>query len=266
MTSPLTPLVLWAGPINESQAREATVDGAIRKFLVCTGDGAQPPKCLDLITFSDGGRILPGLLRRLAIDESSVGDIYLGAFSAGGQIWKRLLENEQDRARVTGVMLHDAAYETGTESNPRYVEGYVRFGVDALSDPKKFMLMTASRNPNFNYQSGAATLRATVSEIERRSGRKLDVDSTVSSGLPRPSRLWSKGNNIWLAQYDDIGHGGLASNAPVYWTDLLQPWVSGGRDRLVSLDAESESYLPLIALLGIGVATGYWGAKKLGVG
>lgn len=262
MTSLLPPAVLFAGPINSMQAPQATIDGAKRHFFTCTGDGAQPPKCLDLISLSDGGRMLPGFLRRAGLDEASVGDVYLGAFSAGGQIWKRLLSNDQDRARVTGVMLHDAAYELGTEADPKYTEGYVRFGLDALSDPKKFMLMTASKSPNFSYQSGAATLRATVAEIERRSGQKLDTSATLPAGLPSPAKLWTKGRNIWLAQYDDIGHGGLAGNAGLFWQNLLQPWHSS--PRVPSL-FPGTGYLDVVAVLGvlgIGVAVGYLGAQS----
>lgn len=261
MTSPLPPVVLFAGPINSMQAPQATIDGARRHFFTCTGDGIQPPKCLDLISLSDGGRMLPGFLRRAGFDEASVGDIYLGAFSAGGQIWKRLLQNDQDRARVTGVMLHDAAYETGTEADPRYTEGYVRFGLDALADPKKFMLMTASKNPNFKYQSGAATLRATVAEIEKRSGKQLDTTASLPAGLPKPARLWSKGSNIWLAQYDDIGHNGLAGNAGLFWQQLLQPWHSSPKVPTFVAVGEDTNWLVVVSVLGVGVAVGYLGAQ-----
>lgn len=262
MTSPLTPLVLWAGPINESQAREATISSdARRHFFVCTGDGSSPPRCSDLATHKNG-RILPSLLSRIGLTEESVGDIYLGAFSAGGHLWKRLLDVDADRSRISGVMLHDAAYETGAPKDPKFVEGYVKYGLDALNDPTKFMLMTASTSPNVPkagqvYQSGADTMRATIEEIERRSGRRLAEGGSLPAGVPVASRLWSNGKNIWLAQYNDIGHMGLAGNASTYWNQLLKPWISSSKSDSALSGAVLRSAVSVLA----GVGVGYIGAS-----
>lgn len=230
-------LVIWAGPVNAVQVPGATVADAIQKFLPCTGDGkaaggASAQRCGDLAV-SSGGRILPGILARLGLREDEVGDIYLGAFSAGGHIWKRLLMSPEDRARIKGVMLHDAAYETGTSKSPLPTQGYVEFALDALKDPSKFMLMTASigANPSTEqkgvyYQSGAETMRSTIDAINHRSNYAIQEAGLLPEGLPNPSRLWTAGKNLYFAQYNNVGHGGHANMAPLFWENLLQPWVS----------------------------------------
>jgi len=260
-TSALPSLVLWSGPINASQAKGATLPGATRHFFTCTGDGSIPPRCTDYATFQ-GNRILPALLSRIGMREDSVGDIYLGAFSAGGQLWKRVLDIPEDRARIRGVMLHDAAYEIGTQKNPNFVEGFVKFGLDALKDPSKFMLMTASITPNTPrpgeaYQSGADTLRATIAEIERRSGRTLSDGGSMPTGAPQASRFWGNGRNIFLGQYDEAGHMGLAANAPLFWQQVLQPWVEGGS----KTGPSSSDLFPSLLIVGVGLATGYVAAS-----
>jgi hypothetical protein len=230
-------LVIWAGPVNAAQVPGATVADAVQKFLPCTGDGkaaggASAQRCGDLAV-SSGGRILPGILDRLGLREDEVGNIYLGAFSAGGHIWKRLLMSPEDRARIKGVMLHDAAYETGTSKSPLPTQGYVEFALDALKDPSKFMLMTASigANPSTEkkgvyYQSGAETMRSTIDAINHRSNYAIQEAGMLPEGLPNPSRLWTAGKNLYFAQYDNVGHGGHANMAPLFWENLLQPWVS----------------------------------------
>lgn len=225
-------LVIWAGPVNGAQVPGATIPGAAQKFLPCTGDGSSGARCGDLAV-SSGGRILPGILSRLGLREDEVGDIYLGAFSAGGHIWKRLLMSPEDRARVKGVMLHDAAFETGTSNNPLPTQGYVEFALDALKDPSKFMLMTASTNANPSvekkgvyYQSGAETMRSTLDAINHRSNYGVQETGLLPEGLPNPTRLWTGGKNLFFAQYDNVNHVGQAQMAPLFWENLLQPWVS----------------------------------------
>ncbi len=265
------PIVLWAGPINEQQAPDATIDGARRFFFVCTGDGSTPPRCSDFVT-SQGGSILNAILSRLNIRPDEAGDIYLGAFSAGGQLWKPLLQNDSDRSRIRGIMMHDAAYEIGSPSNPKYSEGYVRFGLDAIGDPSKFMLMTGSFSPNVPrpgevYQSGADTLRATVEEIERRSGRPIGAGSNWPSDVAAPSRLWGNGKNIFLADYQERGHGAMAGDTGKLWKGLLVPWsldreISSAGE--VKYEDEGSWVLPTILAISAGIAVGYIGAKYVG--
>ena len=261
VASARTPVVLWAGPINAVQAQAATLPGAFRHFFTCTGDGSTPPKCSDWAVMS-GGRLLPGLLARAGLREDQVGDIFLGAFSAGGHLWKRLLDIPEDRARIRGAMLHDSAYEIGTQKDPKYVEGFVKFGLDVLKDPSKFLLMTASITPNTPrpgeyYQSGADTMRATIAEIAKRAGRAIEEGGSLPAGVPAASRLWKPSKNAIFAQYDNIGHAGLALNSGLYWQHVLQPWLDKGQ-------SETDSdWLVSAIMVALGAATGYAGASFL---
>lgn len=266
-------LVIWAGPVNGSQVPGATVPGAVQKFIPCTGDGKPPaPKCGNLATLS-GGRVLPGILARLNLSEASVGKIYLGAFSAGGHIWKRLLMSQEDRARITGVMLHDAAYEAFPSKNPQPVQGFVEFGVDASKDPSKFLLMTASvgQNPSVEkpgvvYQSGAETMRATIAAINLRTGGAIQEAGALAEGLPTPTRLWTCGKNMVFAQYDNVGHGGQANMAPVFWKSLLQPWIARS-DKSPPGVKEDESFFGtgwLVATLVVSVGAAWYLKKRFG--
>lgn len=263
VASTRSPVVLWAGPINASQAPTATLRGAKRQFFPCTGDGSTPPKCSSLAVTS-GGRMLPGLLAKAGLTEEQAGDIYLGAFSAGGHLWKRLLSIPEDRARVRGVMLHDAAYEVGSAKAPAFVEGFVQYGVDVLKDPNKFLLMTASTTPNVPrpgevYQSGADTMRATIEEIGRRSGKVIEEGGTLPASVPPASKLWRPKNNAIFAQYNTIGHQGLAMNAGVYWQHVLEPWVESPKES----SASESNLIAAVVAFSVGVAAGYTGARYL---
>lgn len=260
-------LVIWAGPVNGSQVPGATVPGAVQKFFPCTGDGSTPPKCGNLATLS-GGRVLPGILARLNLSEASVGNIYLGAFSAGGHLWKRMLMSPQDRARITGVMLHDAAYEASPSTNPQPVQGFVEFGVDASKDPSKFLLMTASvgQNPSVEqkgvvYQSGAETMRATIAAINQRTGGTIQEAGKLAEGLPPPTRLWTSGKNMVFAQYDNVGHGAQAGMAPVFWQSLLQPWIARS-DKSPVDESFFETYGGLVATFVVSVGIGWYLKKR----
>lgn len=267
------PLVLWAGPINEQQTPDATIDGARRFFFVCTGDGSIPPRCSDFVT-SQGGSILNGILSRLNLRSEDVGDIYLGAFSAGGQLWKPLLLNEADRSRIKGIMMHDAAYEIGSPQSPKFSEGFVRFGLDAARDPSKFMLMTGSFSPNVPrpgevYQSGADTVRATADEIERRLGASIGSSDNWPSSVARPTTIRGNGKNLFVAEYQDRGHGAMAGDAGGLWKQALQPWVSSGGGSSGSFpDSETSdtiSFVASVAVMSAGAAVGYVAAKYYGV-
>lgn len=258
------PVVIWAGPVNAAQVPDATIPGAQRFFLNCTGDGSTPPRCSSFNVRGGDGRMLPGILSRFGLSEDQVGDIFLGAFSAGGQIWKPLLTNPADRRRVRGILMHDAAYETSPSSNPQPSAGYVAFAEEALRDPSKFMLMTASvgQNPSVEqpgviYQSGAETMRATVAEIERQTGMRIPEGGSLPFGLPVPTRLWKRGDNLFFAQYDNVPHGGQALMAPEFWQKLLVPWT-------VRAPSSSGDLLPMLLVTTLGVGLGYMAAEVLG--
>ena len=87
-------LVVWSGPVAKFQVPGATVPGAAEHFFGCTGDGFQgSAKCHNLAnSWLDGdGRRIPRMLAAAGMSEADVDNLYLGAFSAGGSIVKRLL-------------------------------------------------------------------------------------------------------------------------------------------------------------------------------
>ncbi len=93
-----TPL-LWFGPVSTQHVRGTTRPGVELHVLGCLGDGPTP-QCADhAARWKDAsGRVLPRMLAhfKLAGDAGPV----LAAFSAGGQIVKRLLLDPNDRAEV----------------------------------------------------------------------------------------------------------------------------------------------------------------------
>ena len=214
-------LVVWAGPVNESQVPGATIPGAILKFIVCTGNGS--PSCgqiADSWEDSDGRR-LPGMLAQLGLGEGAVGDIFLGAFSAGGSVWKRVLMHPKDRARVRAVVLSDATY-TSPVIEP--IEGFVRYGLDALQGGKLFVA-TASASPNKTYGSGEEVLAATRDEIARRSGVSFEAGGSFETSPP-PEHIYSA-PGILFAHYGWLGGGHMLHPqiAPAVWQNVVQPRI-----------------------------------------
>jgi hypothetical protein len=159
-------------------------------------------------------------------------------------------------------MLHDAAFETGTSNNPAPTQGYVEFALDALKDPSKFMLKTASTNPNPSvekkgvyYQSGAETMRSTLDAINHRSNYGVQETGLLPDGLPNPTRLWTGGKNLFFAQYDNVNHVGQAQMAPLFWENLLQPWVSRSPG---SPGGNTPSFFGALAVAAAGAGLGWY--------
>lgn len=263
-----TDLVLWAGPVAEFQVPGATVPGATKHFFGCVGD-IQPGKayCPGLADgWLDGsGRRLPKLLASIGLKESDVGRIYLGAFSAGGSAWKRLLENEADRSRITAVMLSDAMY---TAPIPAPIEGFVRFAIDALHDPNKLFVATVSSSPYKTYGSGSDVMRATMAEIEKRSGVKFQQGGLLPLATQPQALFTAPTGNVIFADYGMTGggHGFHPKIAPEVWQRLLLPWLAihaivpggGGGGGIAPDDAQPQPspWYPL-GLFALGSGLGW---------
>jgi len=259
-------LVVWAGPVAEFQVPGATVPGVERRFIPCVGD--KTPNCPAIAEgWTDAeGRRLPRMLEQLGYREDQIDNLYLGAFSAGGSVWKRLLMHPDDRAKVRAVMLADATYSS---PSIQPIEGFVRYGVDALNGDKMFVA-TASASPNKNYGTGEQVLDATRQEIERRAG----VSFTEGGQVPidkQPDRLYTYGDNIVFADYgwQGGGHGLHPKIAPQYWQNVLQPWLAagpsspppgpgpGGPLPTVPPSAEPSGGLVSLAMFGAGMVLGW---------
>jgi hypothetical protein len=209
------------------------VPGATDYYIPCVGDHqAGKAHCPTVANgWLDGaGRRLPKMLAALGYTEDQVGHIYLGAFSAGGSIVKRLLEHPADRARIRAVMLADASYSSGgTAAHPEPVEGYVRYALDLLDDPTRYFLATASASPNKGYGSGSQVLDATRREIELRSGRPFR-EVAPEAIIPEPETAWEPDptySNILFLDYGmrGGGHGYHPQIAPTMWKEFLVPWI-----------------------------------------
>jgi len=257
-------VVLWAGPVAPFQVPGATVPGAVTHFFTCTGNVA--PLCSDVLVADASGRYLPNLLKRAGLSEDAVGRIFLGSFSAGGQTWKRLLMNPADRARITGAVLGDSAYETAPPSNPLPVNGYVEFALDVMQDPSKFFFASVSSNlnpstsqPGTIWASGSQTLAATRAVIEQRSGQRFTTGGTLPTSY-QPDALYRIGKNLIFADFGqtkgeaDNPHGFHAKYAPEFWQNILVPWLQSGGG--VGFDG---NWLGSAAVVAVGVAIGYGG-------
>ena len=174
------------------------------------------------------GRAVPGMLASLGLTEEEVGDIYLGAFSAGGSTWKHVLKHPADRAKITALMLHDATYSGGSTKNPKPIEEFTKYALDVMNDPNKLFIATSSSSPNGARGSADQVLGATRELIEQRSGTPFRVGGT----LPVPGQPLvlhtSPNGNVVFGTYGSTGggHQHHPRMAPDFWKQVLQPWVN----------------------------------------
>jgi hypothetical protein len=128
--------------------------------------------------------------------------------------------------------------------------------------------MTASvgQNPSVEqpgvvYQSGAETMRATIAAINQRTGGAIQEAGVLADGLPSPTRLWTGGKNMVFAQYDNVGHNAQAGMAPVFWKNLLQPWIARS-DKSPVDESFFETYGGLVATFVVSVGIGWYLKKR----
>jgi hypothetical protein len=226
--TPRASATVWLGPVNLAQVGASVIPGAPATAVTCTGDGNPSCSAIAESWTGAGGRKLPSLLAQKGLPPDSV--IAAAAFSAGGSILKRLCLAAADRAQLAVVHSADADYESsrGADGQPIPTEGYVLYALDALTDPDKLFVATASSNPNKTYGSGIDVLASTRREVERRSGRRFQLGGVLPGVTPQPAKLWRLGN-VWMAEYPTIPHGQHATLlAPQVWQGVILPWLSGG--------------------------------------
>jgi len=219
-------IVIWTGPVALYQVPGATLAGARDINIGCFGD--KSPHCPTIAeSYRDpDGRMLPQLLAAQGLSEADVGVLAIGAFSAGGSLVKRLLLEPRDRAAIDVVHLADASYTSSWEDQssrmPPPIEGYVRYGLDAIDGPH-LLVATASPIPNKSWASGVENLRRLRADLERLSGRRFEP--TLLDTDPPPLAAYQLGNVI-LAEYDrePLGHGHTAI-AGQLWDQVVRPWL-----------------------------------------
>jgi hypothetical protein len=229
---------VFTGPVNAQQARGVEIPGATVHWITCTGN-----ECRELAdSWSANGRILPGLYQRIKATPGAGDELWAGAFSAGGQVWKRAMSNPEDRADISGAIMSDAGYEAAWVDEKGKIappaEGYVLYALDALKDGRLFV-WTASGFPNIPhadavYPAGNQVQDATRREIEKRSGRAFeDVTNKPDlwpwgAHLRAPVKVWRLGNVI-LADYGQVyQHDEHATTiAPEVWQAIPAILASG---------------------------------------
>jgi hypothetical protein len=224
-------LVAWFGPVADFQVPGATVPGAREKFFGCHG-AFRPPICNDIAWSFKGtdGRSLPGMVRRAGTTMDETGRIFLGAFSAGGKVVRRLLFESEDRARIKAVLLSDATYASWRDAQkriPLVQDQLVRFGAEvATGRSGQLFVATASPSPNFELPTGVEVLRQLRAEIEERVGARFSRLDHFFGIEPAPEAAYRLGDVI-LAEYpmEPLGHK-HTEIAPQVWQKILLPWLA----------------------------------------
>lgn len=242
-------LLSWLGPLGYNPSGVTPPD-TVEYDVGCrhTGTGT----CVQIAdSWLAGGRRLPGLIAASGL--TSVGDVYLGAYSAGGSIAKRLVEDPRDRARVRVMHLADATYtsewEDASARRPPPIEGFVQYALEAAQG-RCLLVATASPVPNGSWATGNENLQRLREEVEARSGRNFE---TVSLPLtPAPSVAYQLGSVI-LAEYPytPLSHN-HQTLAPQVWSEIVMPWLSTPRGGGAG---------PLVA--GVGAVLGFLAGRLL---
>lgn len=227
-------LVVWAGPVASFQLPGATVPGAKTLFLGCRGDKGPHAWCPAV-----GDELAPSpslLLDRANVSRANLGRLFLGAFSAGGSVLRRLLANSDYRDLTTAVMLSDATFTASwanaARREPPPIEPFVLWALDVLeASGEKLFVATASPSPNAEWATGVENLQALRTEIEKRSGRRFARLSGFFGVDPAPAAAYQLGGVI-LAEYPmrPLGHDHVKIAGQV-WRNILQPFLEGDLPR-----------------------------------
>lgn len=225
MTTRAIAATVWLGPVSLVQVPGASVPGAPVLSVACTGDG-QPPCAAIAESWTDAsGRKLPTLLAQKGLQSDAA--IAAAAFSAGGSLLKRLCLAPADRAQLRVVHSADASYETAKgPDGPAPVEGYTRFCLEALTDPTKLFVSTASAGANKSFGSGIQVLASTRLELQRRAGVLLPQVPFLPGAQDVPGAVYHLGG-VWMAEFPGVPHAQHATVlAPKIWQALILPWLA----------------------------------------
>jgi hypothetical protein len=220
------PIVFWSGPVAAFQIPGATIPGATDVFMGCRGDQGPHPYCPSI---GEQLRRDPSLLLQRA-GQPELGELYAGAFSAGGSVLKRMLEEDPWRRSMTAVHLADATWTSGVLPAPA-IEGFVRYGVDvAQGSGDQLFIATASPIPNQQWATGHANLDAIQREIEARTGMAFQRDDQLFAGVDGELPVVHRLGNVIFAKFplEPYGHAHTKA-APFVWKSLIQPWVAKGK-------------------------------------
>jgi hypothetical protein len=196
-------------------------------------------------------------------------DVYFGAFSAGGSLLKRLLENPAYRKMVTGVFLADATYTSSWENAqqriPPVIQGFADYAVDVVnSGGSKIFVATASINPNKTWATGIENLDRIMVDVEEQTGRSFEriphfFGVTNPAGIV-PEYVYKLGNVIFaeFSGNSDFGHGQTKIQDQV-WQKILHPWLAQGKGTIsdseqLSVSGGLGNFLVFAVAAGFGFA------------
>lgn len=228
-------LVVWTGPVARAQVPGATVPDAAELFLACRGDQGPHPYCPALGTELQGD--VRALLLRAQMPESELRDLFLSAYSAGGSVLKRLLENPDYVVRTTAVTLFDATYTTtwqdARKRTPPPIEDFVAFGVHVVEGPgDQLFIATASPSPNQTWATGIENLAAVRRAIEQQTGKKFTFLDHFFGIEPAPAHVYKLGNVIFVEySMQPLGHN-HTTIAPAVYQQIVVPWLDKGKGPL----------------------------------
>lgn len=230
---------VFTGPVNAAQAKGVEMPDAMVHWITCTGN-----ECRQLAESWKGpdGRVLPGMFKQIKATPAPGDELWAGAFSAGGQIWKQAMSDAADRAQITGAIMSDAGYEAAWVDQKADIappaQGYVLYALDALNDGRLFVWTSSgfSNIPHADavYPAGDRVQDATRIEIENRSGQSFQ-DVTDRPGLwpwgahlRAPVRVWRLRNVIFADYGTNYKHAEhITLIAPEVWRAIPSLLASG---------------------------------------
>jgi hypothetical protein len=203
------------------------------KAFPCKGDTAPLCSAFSWSLKDAAGRRLPILASKCGLNLADVGDIFLGAFSAGGGVLRDIFSSPEDRKRLRYVHNADATYSSrGPDGRPVINDWVVTWGAEvATGDGSQLWTATASPSANFGMPTGVETLQEIRRQIELRTGRQFEKLDSFYGIDPAPAAAYKLGNVIF-AEYpmEPLAHGGHATIlAKKVWQQIMWPWLDALR-------------------------------------
>lgn len=226
-------LLIWAGPVSQSNLRSARLPAGTEIVTVNEGDGG-----ISSTAFSRLGarvRSLAGLLvdRGVSIELTRCETVTLAGFSAAHGLFEQLLRDPTTFARVDALAAFDAYY-TGADLTVK--RGYRAF-CDRAAQGRALAVLTTSDTGGPNYPSAQAAVAELVKGLPLR-------ERPPPPRIPPPQSTRTAGGLIWLdyaGRYKHVQHA--TEIAPRVLSEIVTPYLEGRRD----------GSSPELALLGLGL-------------
>lgn len=220
---------IWFGPVFEGQVRDAVLGGSkLRVVQVKNNATAQPY----LARWRNAaGDYIPGMLKDLKIDTTTLGSLFIGSFSAGHNLAKQVTRSVADRSMIRGLVLADS--EQSGWADAKHVKavippGYLDFARDAATSDDKLFVSTAGTGTSSEYAPSSATMHDIVEKLRSEGLSIQDGSDLVPSTFePKPSSIAGAKGFASLDYQGRIGHEDhVLKLAPLVWQQIVTPWYS----------------------------------------